>query len=187
VLNDPTGERRYWPVAVKQYDQDAFRRDKDQLYAEAVAAEPTEELWLDPEMDAAQRLVAAEAKAPNDWVDSLMDLRGMPYGTEERISVSDVREHLGLNTTDAVKNGRMAGQMNDAMTYLGWERASMRIGLGDDPVKGFRRPLSAAKAKAEAKLSAAHAKYFVAWGEDAVDPEPAVSAVQPGPRDLFKS
>jgi hypothetical protein len=46
-LNDPTGERRYWHVGVRRYDREAFLADKDQLYAEAVAREPTENLWLD--------------------------------------------------------------------------------------------------------------------------------------------
>src|SRR5262249_41442683 len=69
-LNDPTGERRYWHVAMSFYLREAFLADKDQLYAEAVAREPNEKLWLDtPELVAAHDAVVATAKEPNELVD----------------------------------------------------------------------------------------------------------------------
>ena len=65
-MNDPTGERRYWHVAVAYYGGNAFLADKDQLYAEAVHREPSENLWLDtPELKAAHDAVVASAKEPN--------------------------------------------------------------------------------------------------------------------------
>src|SRR5262249_17478645 len=69
-LNDPTGERRYWHVAVVKYDREAFLADKDQLYAEAVAREPKEKLWLDtPALVKAHDAIIATAKEPNALVD----------------------------------------------------------------------------------------------------------------------
>jgi predicted P-loop ATPase len=45
-LNDPTGDRRYWPLKVRRpIDADAIRRDRDQLWAEAVARYDSGEPW----------------------------------------------------------------------------------------------------------------------------------------------
>lgn len=47
-LTDPTGNRRYWPVACgKKIDLDALERDKEQLWAEAVHRYKSgERIWL---------------------------------------------------------------------------------------------------------------------------------------------
>ena len=42
-LDDPTGNRRFWPVVVNTIRLPEIRRDRDQLWAEAVVR------WKDPE------------------------------------------------------------------------------------------------------------------------------------------
>ena len=60
-LKDPTGARRFWPVACGQIDLDALRRDRDQLFAEAVARyRAGERWWLDG--DAEQALARGETE-----------------------------------------------------------------------------------------------------------------------------
>lgn len=59
-LMDKTGNRRYWPVYCTRIDLEALKRDRDQLWAEAVAAfESGERWWLtDDEQSQADELTA---------------------------------------------------------------------------------------------------------------------------------
>ena len=133
-LNDPTGERRYWHVAVTCYDRDAFLADKDQLYAEAVAREPAENLWLDtPELEAAHDAIVATVKAPNELVDMLADLHGEVWHVngkdEERVSTADIRRALGLTASRCgpVSQHRSADRRRH-------EDTGMDEGTGHDPL-----------------------------------------------------
>jgi hypothetical protein len=147
-LNDPTGERRYWHVAVKHYDRDAFHGDKDQIYAEAVKREPTENLWLDtPELMAAHDAMVATVKEPNELVDQLADLYGEAWHVngedEERISTADIRNMLNMTLADAVRTHNIGRRIADAMKTLGWTRArgTLRCHKGHQPTTGYTRPL----------------------------------------------
>jgi hypothetical protein len=147
-LNDPTGERRYWHVAASRYDRDAFLAEKDQIYAEAVAREPREHLWLDtPELQAAHDTVVATVKEPNELVDQLADLRGELWTVngekEERVSVADIRAALGLLGVEMIRIHGLGRRIADAMMELKWKKApgTLRCHKGQDPVTGYRRPL----------------------------------------------
>jgi predicted P-loop ATPase len=149
-LNDPTGERRYWNVLVRLYNREAFLADKDQLYAEAVAREPTEKLWLDtPELKAAHDAVTAAAKEPDELVDILTDLKGEIWHVdgayEERVSTATIRSVLGLLNSDTCRVQNIGRRINEAMMHLGWTKAPNTIccykqGEKGHPTSGYSRP-----------------------------------------------
>jgi len=61
-LRDPTGARRFWPVATGVLDPDALREDRDQIFAEAMARyKRGEPLWLDREFE--KRVIKPEQDA----------------------------------------------------------------------------------------------------------------------------
>jgi hypothetical protein len=146
-LSDPTGERRTWHFAMTSYDRDAFLRDKNQLYAEAVVREPSEKLWLDtPELKAEHDAMVATAKAPDELVDQLSDLVGEVWvvngNTEERVSVVDIATKLGLSKFDTIRFHNYGRRVADAMKTLGWRKApkNIRCHKGGSPTAGYSRP-----------------------------------------------
>ncbi|QDE87092.1 DNA primase [Myxococcus xanthus] len=59
-LRDPTGQRRFWPVKCSRIDTDALKRDRDQIWAEAVVRfHQGEDWWLSNEEAAGAEQQAA--------------------------------------------------------------------------------------------------------------------------------
>jgi predicted P-loop ATPase len=66
-LKDDTGGRRFWPVLCGTFQIDALRRDKDQLWAEAVSRHGAgERWWLDTPELIAEAAEAQEARYSAD-------------------------------------------------------------------------------------------------------------------------
>lgn len=72
VLRDPSGARRFWPVAVTGFDHGQLKGladEVDQLWAEAVEREPKETLWL---IEDGIREKAEQIQAENTVQDELV-------------------------------------------------------------------------------------------------------------------
>lgn len=62
-LNDPTGNRRYWPVHImSKIDIDRIKEERDQLFAEAVVAFMAGEKWYFDEDSDEGKIIAAETE-----------------------------------------------------------------------------------------------------------------------------
>lgn len=71
-LADPTGSRRFWPVSVGAIDLPALRRDRDQLWAEAVEAyRGGARWWLDADEAAVLAEMSEDYQGDDPWRASL--------------------------------------------------------------------------------------------------------------------
>lgn len=132
-LKDSTGNRRFWPIAVKDIDLAAVRENLDQLYAEAITRVRSggsirlpEELWASAgEEQEKRRLV-------NPFVEIFEDVLGDLKG---KVATSDLWRILdkgNANHRSQQDNQNIA----DAMQELGFKKPSRdgRLRRGGKPV-----------------------------------------------------
>jgi hypothetical protein len=123
-LRDGTGNRRFWPVRIEKMDLDALRRDRDQLWAEAAAAEAEGESVRLPEnlwAAAAQEQEARRVEEP--FAITLGAVLGDITG---RLRAADVWQVL--NIADGHRTQDHNARLGDAMRELGWARVKQRFG-----------------------------------------------------------
>jgi predicted P-loop ATPase len=127
-LRDQTGNRRFWPVVVNQIDDEALVRDRDQLWAEAAAAEANGEsirldksLWGEASKEQEQRL------EDEPWKEMIEEVLG---DMEGKIRKRDAREIIGR--PDGQFTAIDAKRFNFAMRSLGW-MDERRLRFGGDP------------------------------------------------------
>lgn len=123
-LKDATGNRRYWPVKINTFDLEALARDRDQLWAEAAAAEAAgESIRLDKSLWPA----ATEAQDDRYQVGAMQLLLGEKLGDHEgRILVADIYDLVGLILVDVTP--AQESSIGNAMRKLGWTRKRARRG-----------------------------------------------------------
>lgn len=125
-LQDLSGNRRFWPVKVKNFDLDALRRDRDQIWAEAAVLEAEgAAIRLDPELwpDARQEQMARTVQDP--YVDILERELGDKTG---KLLVADAWKILNFYSSQPRVSQLENQRLGRAMRDLGWVRKKMRIG-----------------------------------------------------------
>ncbi len=135
-LADPTGERRWWPVPVgEKIDIAKLAADRDQLWAEAVAAyKAGRKWWLPPELEQAQADAAQEFKEHDAWE---VPVASWVHGRVVPFSIFEVAKGaLEIQPRDLDK--RVQGRLADALRAVGCVRAGRESKPGDD---GRRMPL----------------------------------------------
>lgn len=141
-LKDTTGNRRFWPVRVGRIDLAGLREVRDQLWAEAAAAEPgagepvtiPNNLWTAAEVRQAQRVAA------DPWEDLLEAALALPHNaweasgerrtTTQVIFVNVLKREMHETTL------RDTRRLGECMKRLGWT-GPKSIWHEGGPVKGY--------------------------------------------------
>ena len=130
-LKDTTGNRRFWPFTPGDIDVEALRRDRDQLWAEAVSIEASgeelfipEELW--PEVQERQQ----SRMSSHPWEDRLLNLTAIHGATVLRVTNESGEEEWRVGSdyilttllnipVDRLNEGH-AKTLKGVMRKLGW-------------------------------------------------------------------
>lgn len=133
-LRDTTGGRRWWPVECgDKIDTEALARDRDQLFAEALAAFNAGEAWhLSAAHEADAREVQEAAREEDPWEAEIAAYIERPDAFDaerprlESIRVTELLMHLGLPIErQNIIASKRAGNL---LRKLGWKRKHTRTG-----------------------------------------------------------
>jgi predicted P-loop ATPase len=118
-LVDDTGNRRYLPVACTAIDLGQLARDRDQLWAEAVAMYRSGVPWWPSLEEAVAAAAEQEKRAEGDaWVDIL---RAYLETGRDRTTLEEVlTQALGVEKSRMDRSAQM--RASKALTRLGWVR-----------------------------------------------------------------
>lgn len=134
-LRDLTGNRRFLPVRVTAIDLEALKRDREQLWAEAVQLEKSRKVIGLPKVLWA---MAAEEQSRRVIEDPWYELLDAAFAGDSNIKVSssEVWQVLGLRQGEQKQaDNKLVGH---AMRRLGFEKTRFRDG-GHSPVHGYVR------------------------------------------------
>jgi predicted P-loop ATPase len=151
-LQDMTGNRRFWPFTPGEIDVEAVRRDRDQLWGEAAAAETAgEALIIPPELWATIEERQNSRMILHPWEGILAETKWLYDNGHEIVKVADDRgetewrvktNHLLIDVLGIVPdkmNVGQAKQLSAVMRRLGWNGPTL-IRFGQDVSRGYRKP-----------------------------------------------
>ena len=121
-LNDPTGGRRYWPVAAPGINLDYLRENRDQLWAEAVARLERGELYWDvPAGDA--EAAQEERREIIPWEEKVISW--LETQARQEVSMSDVLAMLCVAARDETNASKVLAPI---LRRAGWKRVQKWVG-----------------------------------------------------------
>jgi predicted P-loop ATPase len=136
-LKDTTGNRRFWPVHVGQFNIAKLRHNRDQLWAEAAAREAEgASIRLDPKLWPKAREEQEKRAIADPWFDTLQSVLGA--FDQAKISTESIWIILNIRGGQLVQEH--SRRVAAAMKRLGWKQNSAcTIKLDGKDVVGFTR------------------------------------------------
>ena len=135
-LRDPTGARRFWPVACGKVNLTSLLRDRDQIWAEACLAYAAGEKWHIDDINIEQ-LASAEQDARRElhpWEEPIREFL---------IDKEDITIHRLLNEALKVPVDKQtpttSRTVGACLRALGWESKPERVAGVSKPVRVYRR------------------------------------------------
>lgn len=131
-LRDETGNRRYWCISCGRFNLIALRRDRDQLWAEAVSRYKSGELWyFDEAQSASAEQVANQRLRGSNIVDSISDwwLRMDPDRRPTEFTITDIA--VGALDIPRFKIEESSAWIGRALKKMGFTKKHARREFGD--------------------------------------------------------
>lgn len=129
-FRDATGNRRYWPVVCRRqgFDRDALKRDRDQLFAEALAAfDAGEQIY--PDLATELNIIRPEQdlrSVPDTWIGKIADwLANSEYramNPHEKITVRMLLEQCIKIDAGRIDQHSHAIRVGRALNKLGYRK-----------------------------------------------------------------
>ena len=124
-LKDSTGNRRFWPVRVEQFDIPALKRDRDQLWAEAAHAESQgESIRLDPKLYEVAGTQQERRRVDDPWEQAIHEI--LSDELTGSVPCADIWKivNVSIDRRTAYENQRLG----EVMRRLGFERKKVNHG-----------------------------------------------------------
>jgi hypothetical protein len=124
-LRDTTGNRRFWPAQVKEFDLEKLEKDRDQLWAEASARERKgESIRLDKSLWSVAAEEQLDREINDPWISVIDDELG---GMEGKITSKSVWTILDVDAGRRTQQQNL--RMGNAMKASGWLRPNKAGGI----------------------------------------------------------
>ena len=134
-LTDSTGNRRFWPIRIKQFDIPWIKENRDQIWAEAAAREASgESIRLDPKLYKHASMQQEKRRAEDPWEVKLEEVFDREH--KWRLTPDEVWAPLGISIDR--RDPRANDRVLKAMHRLGFRRTAVRDSEGK-VIKGFGR------------------------------------------------
>jgi predicted P-loop ATPase len=133
-LTDPTGDRRYWVVEVREdIDIEAIRRDRDLIWATALAAYEHGHIhYLDAIEQTHHRTANTEWRDEDPWLDTILpNLRSVTHysGSIEYVNIQEIMDKI-LNIPTERQDKRQRNRIAATLRGLGYENKTIRTEEG---------------------------------------------------------